>query len=138
MRSTILPTSCDRRKLDELRASLARVEDKELTSLSYEAIQSDFVTASQMMTMGVVDAKTMARIAHVRVWGTLIREEHAEGRTVTQEDATRLFQVASMVVMAHAHDEIGMSIEDISDAIGSPVDVVTEALALMARVRQAS
>lgn len=122
-----------RRKLDELRASLARVEAKDLTSLSYEAIQSDFVTASTMMQMGVLDAKTMARVALVRVWGTLIREENAEGREVTQEDAERLFQVASLGVIAHAHDVEGMSIEDISDAIGSPVDVVKEALALLAR-----
>ena len=122
-----------RRKLDELRTTLARIEENERTSLSYDAIRSDFITASTMMDMGVLDKATEARVAHIRVWGqTLTAFEKDHGRVPTADEANEAFNYTRACLMASAYDDHDMSVEEIADALDATVEDVNACLAFLA------
>jgi hypothetical protein len=122
-----------RRKLDELRAGLAKVEASEPASLSYEAIRSDFVTASKMMDCGLLDKPSQARVAHIRIWGqALTAMEKDLGRVPTQEEADEQLNVARVAVMVGAYDDHEMTVEEIAEAVETTVEDVNACLAFMA------
>jgi uncharacterized DUF497 family protein len=121
-----------RRMLDELRASLANLENHGKTSLSYDAIRTDFATAKFLFELDELDEKTEARFIHMKTFGQMLIEHQQEfGDKATEDEAEKIFQITSMGIMASAYDEHGMSIEDIADALDSPPEVVTEALRMM-------
>jgi hypothetical protein len=116
-----------RKLLDDLRRDIDNLMNPTLTSLSYDAIRADFPAAKLLMAMNSLDKKTEARVAHIETFGRmLLNEEDVQpGET---EKAEMLWNISAFCTMATAHDEHGMSVEDIADALGVEPSTVTAAL----------
>jgi hypothetical protein len=115
-----------RKLLDDLRRQTDDLMNPKLTSLSYDAIRADFAAAKLLMAMSSLDKKTEARVAHIETFGRMHNEQDVQpGET---EKAELLWNVTAFCTMATAHDEHGMSVEDIADAFGAEPDTVTAAL----------
>jgi DNA-binding transcriptional ArsR family regulator len=115
-----------RKLLDDLRRDVDKLMNPTLTSLSYDAIRADFPAAQLLMAMNSLDKKTEARVAHIETFSRMLNGEDVQpGET---EKAEMLWNISAIGTMVTAHDEHGMGVEDIADALGVEPSTVTEAL----------
>jgi hypothetical protein len=118
-----------RRKLDELRASVDNVRSFKGASLSYDAINTDFETASEMMDRGVLDKASQARAAHIRIMFDMMGDL---GHEPTDQETEMAFHTSRVAVMVASYDDHGMTVEEIAEALDGTVEDVTECLASVA------